>query len=71
MVALQWPSEAKLLVLAYKYIQTPYFAKKEDFGKLEHFLCIFFSLFSVVLFQKHLQTHQNTFNSSLSTKITR
>ena len=45
--------------------------KKEDFGQLKHFLGIFISLFSIFLFQKHLQTHQNTFDSSLFTKITR
>ena len=79
MAALQWPPEAEGSVLAYKYTQTPHFQpkkkkkkkkKKKILGSWSIF-CAFFSLFSIFLFQKHLQTHQNTFNSSLFTKSTR
>ena len=59
-----WPINTPRTLILQKKIKN-----KKDFGQLEHFLGVFLSLFSIFLFQKHFQTHQNTFDSSVFTKI--
>ena len=45
--------------------------KRRRFQAVGAFFGHFLYVFSIILFQKHLQTHQNTFDSSLFTKIIR